>query len=70
VWIWTKGGVEKWHWLVITQDSVSGVPWKSDWCLMCRRSIPRVQVDSIKHGYRPHHQNCRRNGRRYTRGPS
>src|SRR6266403_59623 len=53
VWIWTKGGVEKWHWVVITQDSVSGVPWKSDWCLTCRRSIPRVQVDSIKHGYRP-----------------
>src|SRR2546425_10286324 len=42
VWIWTKGGVEKWHWVIITQDSVSGVPWKSDWCLMCRRSIPRV----------------------------
>ncbi len=52
VWIWTSGRVEKWHWVVITQDSVSGVPWKSRRWLTCVRSIPRVQVDSMKHGYR------------------
>ncbi len=26
VWIWTRGGVEKWHEVVITPDSVSGIP--------------------------------------------
>jgi len=53
VWIWTKGGVEKWRAVVITQDSVSGIPFESSRkCLVCRRSIPRVQVDSMKHGYR------------------
>jgi len=53
VWIWTKGGVEKWRAVVITQDSVSGIPFEtSRKCVVCRRSIPRVQVDSMKHGYR------------------
>jgi len=53
VWIWTAGGVEKWHAVVITQDSVSGIPFDtSRKCATCRRSIPRVQVDSMKHGYR------------------
>src|SRR3989475_11297632 len=53
VWIWTRGGVEKWRAVVITQDSVSGIPFEtSRKCVVCRRSIPRVQVDSMKHGYR------------------
>ncbi len=53
VWIWTRGGVEKWRAVVITQDSVSGIPFESSRkCVVCRRSIPRVQVDSMKHGYR------------------
>src|SRR5438876_4234291 len=53
VWIWTKRGVEKWRAVVITQDSVSGIPFEtSRKCVVCRRSIPRVQVDSMKHGYR------------------
>jgi len=53
VWIWTRGGVEKWRAVVVTQDSVSGIPFESSRkCVMCRRSIPRVQVDSMKHGYR------------------
>src|SRR5437879_8065420 len=25
IWIWTKSGVEQWHWVEITQDSVSGI---------------------------------------------
>lgn len=58
VWIWTKGGLEKWHDVFITEDSISGIPWKSGmaaghWCTMCRRSIPRAQVDSMKLGYKP-----------------
>ncbi|PYP44746.1 MAG: hypothetical protein DMD50_13355 [Gemmatimonadetes bacterium] len=53
VWIWTRGGVEKWRTVVVTQDSVSGIPFEmSRKCTTCRRSIPRVQVDSMKHGYR------------------
>ena len=53
VWIWTGGGVEKWRAVVITQDSVSGIPFESSRkCVVCRRSIPRVQVDSMKRGYR------------------
>jgi len=58
VWIWTKRGVEKWRAVVITQDSVSGIPFEtSRKCVVCRRSIPRVQVDSMKHGYRTLAQN-------------
>lgn len=49
VWIWTKSGVEKWDWVKITRDSVSGVPWEA--LCACRRSIPRAQVDSMKVGY-------------------
>jgi hypothetical protein len=61
VWIWTNGAVEKWHWVFITQDSVSGIPWKSEmaaghWCTLCRRSIPRARVDSMKLGYKTHAQ--------------
>src|SRR2546426_305611 len=53
VWIWTSGGVEKWHAVVITQDSVSGIPYQMPVrCDSCRRSIPRTRVDSMKLGYR------------------
>jgi hypothetical protein len=52
VWIWSGGRVEKWHAVVITQDSVSGISWgKSLKCDSCRRSMPRTQVDSMKVGY-------------------
>jgi hypothetical protein len=54
VWIWSHDTVRKWQEVVITQDSVSGIPfWTSENCYAtCRRSIPRVQVDSMKQGYR------------------
>ena len=49
VFIWHRGGVEKWHGVVITQDSVSGIPFETTLkCTLCRRSIPRVRVDSMK----------------------
>ena len=52
VWIWTRGGVHKWRAVVITHDSVSGIPFEtSRKCTVCRRSIPRVQVDSMVHVY-------------------
>lgn len=53
VWIWSGGKVEKWHAVVITQDSVSGIAYRVPvWCESCRLSIPRTRVDSMKLGYR------------------
>jgi hypothetical protein len=52
VWIWSGGKVEKWQAVVITQDSVSGIPWgKTLKCDSCRSGMPRTQVDSMKVGY-------------------
>ena len=51
VWIWSAGKVEKWHAVVITPDSVSGIPYRvALQCDSCRRSMPRAQVDSMKVG--------------------
>ena len=51
VWIWSAGKVEKWHAVVITPDSVSGIPYTMALeCGRCRRSMPRAQVDSMKVG--------------------
>ena len=53
VFIWSSRGVEKWHAVVITQDSVSGIPYETSLkCAICRRSIPKVQVDSMRLYYR------------------
>jgi len=54
VWIWSHDAVRKWHDVVITPDSISGIPsgTSRDCYATCRRSIPRVQVDSMKQGYR------------------
>ena len=52
VWIWSGDQVKKWHAVVITQDSVSGIPYSVPLkCYGCRRSMPRTQVDSMKLGY-------------------
>ena len=51
VWIWTTNGVEKWYWVEITPDSVSGVPRDSRMTAGHPWSIPRAQVDSMKVGY-------------------
>ena len=52
VWIWSGGEVNKWHAVVITQDSVSGIPYRTSLkCDSCRRSIPRARVDSMTLGY-------------------
>ena len=56
VWIWSAGKVEKWHAVVVTPDSVSGIPYTMALqCDSCRRSMPRAQVDSMKVG--PYHAN-------------
>lgn len=53
VWIWRGATVEKWHDVVITLDSVSGIPFNQSLkCTGCRRSIPRAEVDSMKLGYK------------------
>ena len=53
VWIWSSREVMKWHAVVITQDSVSGIPYQmSVRCDSCRRSIARARVDSVQLGYR------------------
>ena len=47
--------VNRWHWVVITEDSVSGIPYEmSPECDGCRRSLPRSQVDSMTLGYQHH----------------
>jgi hypothetical protein len=47
--IWSGDKVEKWHAVVITTDSVSGIPVRMGLqCDSCRRSMPRAQVDSMK----------------------
>ena len=51
VWIWSAGKVQKWHAVVITPDSVSGIPYTMALqCDSCRRSMPRAQVDSLSLG--------------------
>lgn len=53
VWIWSGGTVEKWHAVVITSDSVSGIPYATSIkCDSCRRSIPWAQVDSMTLEYK------------------
>lgn len=48
VWIWSDTTVRTWHGVVISDDSVSGVPWyEALTCDSCRRSMPRTQVDSM-----------------------
>ena len=56
VWIWGGGVVNKWDAVVITQDSVSGVPYELPLpCDSCRRSLPRTQVDSMAVAYNAKH---------------
>jgi hypothetical protein len=47
--IWSSGTVAQWHAVVITSDSVSGIPYETSLqCDSCRRSMPLVLVDSMK----------------------
>ena len=50
--IWSHGAVKAWHAVVITQDSISGIPYDmSLTCDSCRRSLPRSLVDSVQLAY-------------------
>ena len=56
VWIWSGSTVNQWEAVIITQDSVSGVPHEMSLCGdACRRTLPRTQVDSMKVAYIGHH---------------
>jgi hypothetical protein len=49
--VWRSGTVERWHGVVLTEDSVSGVPYlRSVSCASCRVTRPRAEVDSIRLG--------------------
>jgi len=72
VWIWTKRGVEKWRAVVITQDSVSGIPFEtSRKCVVCRRSIPRgsggLHEARLPHARPKRHRGRRRRNRAHPR---
>ena len=55
VWIWGGGELNKWHSVVVTQDSVTGVPYDIPLpCDSCQRSLPRNQIDSMKVSYQQH----------------
>ena len=47
--VWSRGRVERWHAVVFSRDSVSGIPYKMPLnCDRCRRSIAQTQVDSLR----------------------
>src|SRR5690349_17581706 len=47
--IWSGGAVTRWHGVLITCDSVSGIPYDMPLdCDTCRRSMACTQVDSIR----------------------
>jgi hypothetical protein len=50
--IWSRGVVVRWHAVVVTRDSITGIPFRrSASCDRCRRSLPRSAVDSIRLHY-------------------
>jgi hypothetical protein len=54
--IWSRSTLNEWHAVVITHDSVSGIPYKMSLsCDSCRRALPRSQVDSMKLDYQGGH---------------
>ena len=51
--IWSGDTVSRWHAVVITADSITGVPYKmSTKCDTCRLRLPLYAVDSIRLRYR------------------
>jgi hypothetical protein len=47
--IWSRGTVARWHGVVISWDSLSGIPYNKPLdCDSCRQSIARTEVDSIR----------------------
>jgi hypothetical protein len=50
--VWHGGHAERLHAVIITQDSVSGVPFlRPRGCDSCRVAFPRAAVDSLRLGH-------------------
>lgn len=51
--LWTHNGVLQWHAVLVTRDSISGIPdTVSQQCDSCRLTLPTSAVDSLRVGYR------------------
>ncbi len=52
--VWSRGSVERWHAVVFSRDSLSGIPYKMPPykmpldCDRCRRSTALTEVDSLR----------------------
>ena len=47
--VYRRGEVIRWHAVVVSRDSITGVPYKMPTtCADCRRSLPRTDVDSLR----------------------
>lgn len=50
--IWSRDSVMEWRDVLVTRDSISGIPFTSSKpCEACRRSLPDFAVDSLIVGY-------------------
>ena len=51
--LWTHTGVQQWHAVLVTRDSISGIPDTApSQCDSCRVTLPTSAVDSLHVGYR------------------
>ena len=49
--VWHNGAVERWHSVIVTQDSIAGVHWRQPrGCDSCRVGLARAEVDSVQVG--------------------
>lgn len=49
--VWRQGTVVRWHAVVLTPDTVSGIPFNRPIdCASCRLGFPRSSVDSLRLG--------------------
>jgi hypothetical protein len=49
--VWHDDRFEQWHALLVSSDSVSGVPYfRAVGCDSCRVALPRDAVDSLRYG--------------------
>jgi hypothetical protein len=50
--LWTHDRVVQWHAVLVTRDSISGIPDQvSQGCDSCRVTLPTSAVDSLRVGY-------------------
>ena len=49
--VWRQGSMTRWHAVVVTWDSISGIPFHRPIdCDSCRTPLPRAGVDSVRLG--------------------